>query len=95
VLRQAIGFTGRSWMVAALFALHPINVESVAWISERKNLLSTCFGLLCLWAYVRYAERAEGKERKSEDRNPKTEGKPKPEILTWHSQNQRGRYVWA
>ena len=54
VLRQATGFTGRSWMVAALFALHPINVESVAWISERKNLLSMLFFLLALGAYRWY-----------------------------------------
>ncbi|MGA3052925.1 MAG: tetratricopeptide repeat protein [Candidatus Korobacteraceae bacterium] len=54
VLRQATGFTGRSWMVAALFALHPVNVESVAWISERKNLLSMLFFLLALGAYRWY-----------------------------------------
>jgi protein O-mannosyl-transferase len=54
VLRQATGFTGRSWTVAALFALHPVNVESVAWISERKNLLSMLFFLLALGAYRWY-----------------------------------------
>ncbi len=54
VLQQATGFIGRSWMVAALFALHPINVESVAWISERKNLLSMLFFLLALGAYRWY-----------------------------------------
>jgi len=45
-----------SALVAALFALHPLHVESVAWASERKDTLSTFFGLLCLIAYVRYAE---------------------------------------
>ncbi|MGA2690143.1 MAG: hypothetical protein ABSE85_18935, partial [Candidatus Korobacteraceae bacterium] len=59
VLQQATGFTGRSAMVAGLFALHPINVESVAWISERKNLLSMLFFLLALAAYRWYARRPQ------------------------------------
>ena len=45
-----------SALVAALFALHPLHVESVAWASERKDTLSTFFGLVSLLAYVRYAE---------------------------------------
>ena len=59
VLQSATGFIGRSWMVAALFALHPINVESVAWIAERKNLLSMFFFLLTLAAYRWYAQRPQ------------------------------------
>ena len=55
VLQRATGYVGRSAMVAALFALHPINVESVAWIAERKNLLSMLFFLLALGAYRWYA----------------------------------------
>ena len=50
--------TGALWpsaLVAALFALHPLHVESVAWVSERKDVLSTCFWLATLWAYVWYA----------------------------------------
>jgi tetratricopeptide (TPR) repeat protein len=43
--------------VAALFALHPLHVESVAWVAERKDVLSTFFWLLTVWAYVRYAEQ--------------------------------------
>jgi Flp pilus assembly protein TadD len=43
-------------MVAALFALHPMHVESVAWISERKDVLSALFWILSIWAYVRYVE---------------------------------------
>src|ERR1039458_8022172 len=56
LLRRMTGRRGPSAMVAALFALHPLQVDSVAWIAERKNLLSTFFGLLTLWAYARYAE---------------------------------------
>ena len=56
VLWRATGFTGRSAMVAALFALHPINVQSVAWVAERKNLLSMTFFLLALGAYRWYAQ---------------------------------------
>ena len=51
VLLRATGYNGRSFMVAALFAFHPINVETVAWIAERKNVLSMLFFLLALGAY--------------------------------------------
>jgi tetratricopeptide (TPR) repeat protein len=57
VLKQ---MTGRVWIsgfVAALFALHPLRVESVAWVAERKDVLSTFFWVLTIWAYVRYVER--------------------------------------
>jgi len=55
LLQSATGFTWRSLMVAALFALHPVNVESVAWVAERKNVLSMMFFLLALLAYGWYA----------------------------------------
>src|SRR5208337_4401421 len=55
ILWQATGYSGRSLMVAALFALHPINVESVAWIAERKTVLSMLFFLRALGAYRWYA----------------------------------------
>ena len=58
VLLRATGYTGRSFMVAALFALHPINVESVAWVAERKNLLSMFFFLLALGGYRWYAQNS-------------------------------------
>ena len=57
VLYRATGSKERSFMVAALFAIHPINVESVVWISERKNVLSMLFFLLALGAYRWYASR--------------------------------------
>ena len=50
----------QSALVAALFALHPLHVESVAWASERKDTLSTLFGLLSLIAYVRYVDAPSG-----------------------------------
>ncbi len=52
--------TGGLWpsaFVAALFALHPLHVESVVWITERKDVLSTLFWILTMWAYLRYTER--------------------------------------
>jgi tetratricopeptide (TPR) repeat protein len=61
VLRRMSHATWRSLFVAALFGLHPLHVESVAWISERKDVLSTTFGMLVLWAYARRAELAAGR----------------------------------
>ncbi|MBI3932699.1 MAG: tetratricopeptide repeat protein [Acidobacteria bacterium] len=51
------GSVGRSAAVAALFALHPLNVESVAWVSERKNVLSTLFWIATMWAWAAYARQ--------------------------------------
>ncbi len=55
LLRTLTGALWRSVLVAALFGLHPLHVESVAWVAERKDVLSTCFGLLALLFYIRYA----------------------------------------
>jgi len=52
--------TGALWcsgFVAVLFAVHPLNVESVAWVAERKNVLSTFFWLLTIWSYCQYVEK--------------------------------------
>ena len=57
VLNRMTGALWRSSFVAALFALHPLHVESVAWVAERKDVLSTFFWMLTMWTYVRYCER--------------------------------------
>ncbi len=57
-LKLITGARWRSLLVAALFALHPLRVESVAWVSERKDVLSGFFGLLSLIAYARYAQKS-------------------------------------
>ena len=56
-LKRATGARWRSALVAFLFALHPLHVESVAWVAERKDVLSAAFWFLTLWAYVWYARR--------------------------------------
>ena len=57
-----VRMTGAIWpsaFVAAAFALHPLHVESVAWVSERKDVLSTLFWMLTIWAYSRYVENSK------------------------------------
>ena len=68
VLRRMTGALWRSAIVAVLFAWHPLHVESVAWVAERKDVLSGFFFMLTLWAYVRYVEVRRPK--------PITEGTP-------------------
>ncbi len=73
-LRSATGLEWRSAFVAALFAWHPLHVESVAWISERKDVLSTFFWLLTILAYARYARSTtstEFSDSKPQTPNPK------------------------
>ncbi len=57
LLHRLTGLLGRSLVVALLFALHPLHVESVAWIAERKDVLSTLFWLLTMWSYALFAEK--------------------------------------
>jgi tetratricopeptide (TPR) repeat protein len=59
LLKRMTAAPWRSAFVAALFALHPLHVESVAWVAERKDVLSAFFWMLTLWAYVRYVEKFE------------------------------------
>ncbi len=61
VMRRLTGAHWRSGFVAALFALHPLHVEPVAWAALRRDVLSMLFFLLTLWAYARYAEAQRGK----------------------------------
>jgi len=58
ILHRTTGAVWRSGLAAALFAWHPLHVESVVWISERKDVLSGFFFMLTLWAYCRYAEKS-------------------------------------
>ena len=55
LLQRMTGAIWRSALVAALFAIHPLHVESVAWVSERKDVMSGLFFMLAIWAYVHYA----------------------------------------
>ncbi len=57
VLRRMTGATWRSACVAAVFGVHPLHVQSVAWVAERKDVLSGLFWMLAMWWYVRYVER--------------------------------------
>jgi hypothetical protein len=57
VLLRMTGALWQSAFVAAMFAFHPLSVESVAWAAERKNVLSTLFWLLTMWAYIHYAAK--------------------------------------
>lgn len=57
VFKRMTGAVWKSAFVAAVFALHPLNVESVAWVTGRKNVLSTFFWLLTMWAYTGYVHR--------------------------------------
>jgi tetratricopeptide (TPR) repeat protein len=59
ILRRLTAAFWRSLLVAALFALHPLHVESVAWIAERKDVLSTFFGFLAILAYVDFARSSK------------------------------------
>jgi tetratricopeptide (TPR) repeat protein len=66
IFRRMTGMVWRSAIVAALFALHPLHVESVAWLAERKDVLSAMFWLLSVWAYVRYVEESKVPSPKSQ-----------------------------
>ena len=64
LLKRMTGTLWPSAMTAALFALHPMHVESVAWISERKDVLSAFFWMLSVWAYLRFVEESRTQNSK-------------------------------
>ena len=71
LFRRLTGATWRSAVVAALFAVHPLHVEPVAWVASRKDVLSTFFWMLSLLTYVRYAEgHGQSPKSKSEVQSP-------------------------
>src|ERR1035437_5057262 len=84
LLRRMTGALWRSALVAALFALHPLHVESVAWASERKDVLSGFFFLLTIGAYVRYVEV---QSPKSKVQSPTTASYKAPSAsrITYHA----------
>ena len=98
LLQKMTGARWRSFAVAALFGLHPLRVESVAWVSERKDVLSVCFWLLTIWAYVRYAETDS---QKPKIQAPESRSKPritspssKSEIQFASSSGFASRHFW-
>lgn len=62
IFNRMTGALFRSFFVASLFAIHPVQIESVAWVAERKNVLSTLFYLLCIFSYIRHVK--DQKKRK-------------------------------
>ncbi|HWV98108.1 MAG TPA: tetratricopeptide repeat protein [Candidatus Acidoferrum sp.] len=83
VLRRLTGAVWPCAFVAALFGLHPLHVESVAWVAERKDVLSAFFFMLTLWAYARYVEQSKAQ-------GPKSMGlSPKPKVQSLESTNRR------
>ena len=80
VLQRMTGALWRSALVAALFAWHPLHVESVAWVAERKDVLSAFFFMLTIWAYGRYVEV---QRLKSKVQSPGVEAQsPKSKVLS-------------
>jgi tetratricopeptide (TPR) repeat protein len=81
VFQRMTGAFWRSTVLAILFALHPLQVDTVAWVAERKNLLSAFFWLLTMWAYVRYTE---GRRNNAECRMPNLATSIAPPALRYY-----------
>src|SRR6266478_2446846 len=74
VLKRMTGATWRSLIVATFFGLHPLRVESVAWVAERKDVLSAFFFMLTLWAYAGYAESKVQSPKSKVERRGSSDG---------------------
>ena len=79
ILRRMTGFLWRSAFVAAVFAIHPLRVESVAWVAERKDMLSGLFFMLTIGVYVRYVQR----QSRVEDQRSSAQATPVPDPRFW------------
>jgi tetratricopeptide (TPR) repeat protein len=92
LLRGMTGAVWRSALVAALFALHPLRVESVAWISERKDVLSGFFFLLTLLCYAKAVTSGKGQVTRTDEQPAQTKATPASIMspVTWHP----SRYYW-
>ena len=85
VFKRMTGALWRSAFVAALFALHPLHVESVAWVAERKDVLSTFFWMLTMWAYVRWVQ-VQSLKSKVQSRGEEVQG-PKSNVQSHGTRN--------
>ena len=94
ILRSTTGTVWRSAFVAGLFGLHPIHVESVAWISERKDVLSTCLGLLAIWAYA-FHVKAEGRMQEVESRVRQPVSRPPSAVPLRRTGEDSAAGFWA
>ena len=85
VLRRMTGFLWRSAFVAGVFAIHPLRVESVAWVAERKDVLSGLFFMLTLWAYTRYGQGRSSVERRGSSAGTSSLAlDPRPSTLSYY-----------
>lgn len=83
LLRSLTGAIWRSLLVAAVFGLHPLQVESVAWVAERKNVLSVFWGLLALIFYARYARKRSTVERRENQAGEVAAAGPRTPVLDY------------
>jgi tetratricopeptide (TPR) repeat protein len=83
LLRGLTGSLWRSALVAALFGWHPLHVESVAWVAERKDVLSGFFGLLALMTYAQYASKSKAQSLKSKVQSPDAGGRSAESTEAW------------